>query len=98
MEQLVARQAHNLEVACSSPASATTKDVMYCLHYVFLFMPFLYKTKISAPQKVTKHLYNLNEAHKLSQAQAQTRVYSYNYTFLFEFVFKLASIAVRQYG
>ena len=24
MEQLVARQAHNLEVACSSPASATT--------------------------------------------------------------------------
>lgn len=54
-------------------------------------------SKIS-PQKVTKHLYNLNEAHKLSQAQAQTRVYSYNYTFLFEFVFKLASIAVRQYG
>ena len=53
--------------------------------------------KIS-PQKVTKHLYNLNEAHKLSQAQAQTRVYSYNYTFLFEFVLKLASIAVRQYG
>ena len=64
---------------------------------LFLFMPFLYKTKM-APQKVTKHLYNLNEAHKLSQAQAQTRVYSYNYTFLFEFVFKLASIAVRQYG
>ena len=25
MEQLVARQAHNLEVACSSPASATIK-------------------------------------------------------------------------
>ena len=24
VEQLVARQAHNLEVACSSPASATT--------------------------------------------------------------------------
>lgn len=61
---------------------------------------FVYATssiKISA-QKVTKHLYNLNEAHKLSQAQAQTRVYSYNYTFLLEFVFKLASIAVRQYG
>ena len=26
VEQLVARQAHNLEVACSSPASATTKS------------------------------------------------------------------------
>ena len=26
VEQLVARQAHNLEVACSSPASATKKD------------------------------------------------------------------------
>ena len=25
VEQLVARQAHNLEVACSSPASATKK-------------------------------------------------------------------------
>lgn len=71
---------------------------MYCLHYVFFCLcHFLYKTKIS-PQKVTKHLYNLNEAHKLSQTQAQTRVYSYNYTFLFEFVFKLASIAVRQYS
>ena len=26
VEQLVARQAHNLEVACSNPASATTKS------------------------------------------------------------------------
>ena len=26
VEQLVARQAHNLEVACSSPASATTSS------------------------------------------------------------------------
>ena len=26
VEQLVARQAHNLEVACSSPASATKKE------------------------------------------------------------------------
>ena len=26
VEQLVARQAHNLEVACSSPASATTSE------------------------------------------------------------------------
>ena len=28
VEQLVARQAHNLEVACSSPASATIKPVI----------------------------------------------------------------------
>ena len=28
VEQLVARQAHNLEVACSSPASATMKPVV----------------------------------------------------------------------
>ena len=27
VEQLVARQAHNLEVACSSPASATTAAI-----------------------------------------------------------------------
>ena len=27
VEQLVARQAHNLEVACSSPASATNNDI-----------------------------------------------------------------------
>ena len=27
VEQLVARQAHNLEVACSNPASATTKKL-----------------------------------------------------------------------
>ena len=34
VEQLVARQAHNLEVACSSPASATTsnlKGLLFCL-------------------------------------------------------------------
>ena len=30
VEQLVARQAHNLEVACSSPASATTRRVASC--------------------------------------------------------------------
>ena len=30
MEQLVARQAHNLEVACSSPASATNNDIASC--------------------------------------------------------------------
>ncbi len=28
VEQLVARQAHNLEVACSSPASATKKNAV----------------------------------------------------------------------
>ena len=33
VEQLVARQAHNLEVACSSPASATTA----ALSAAFLF-------------------------------------------------------------
>ena len=30
VEQLVARQAHNLEVACSSPASATTAAFKGC--------------------------------------------------------------------
>ena len=30
VEQLVARQAHNLEVACSSPASATNDDITSC--------------------------------------------------------------------
>ena len=30
VEQLVARQAHNLEVACSSPASATNNDIANC--------------------------------------------------------------------
>ena len=30
VEQLVARQAHNLEVACSSPASATNNDIASC--------------------------------------------------------------------
>ena len=34
VEQLVARQAHNLEVACSSPASATTaayERLLFCV-------------------------------------------------------------------
>ena len=31
VEQLVARQAHNLEVACSSPASATNQCPEYLL-------------------------------------------------------------------
>ena len=35
VEQLVARQAHNLEVACSSPASATTSTL---LERAFSFM------------------------------------------------------------
>ena len=29
VEQLVARQAHNLEVACSSPASATIQRIIF---------------------------------------------------------------------
>ena len=44
VEQLVARQAHNLEVACSSPASATTKSD-FCrtsfFIYVSTFLQFL---------------------------------------------------------
>ena len=37
VEQLVARQAHNLEVACSSPASATKKtQVQENLRFLFL--------------------------------------------------------------
>ena len=37
VEQLVARQAHNLEVACSSPASATKQasDNKYCRMFLF---------------------------------------------------------------
>ena len=35
VEQLVARQAHNLEVACSSPASATTEVRFYRTFFVF---------------------------------------------------------------
>ena len=40
VEQLVARQAHNLEVACSSPASATHNDIASCKttsYVVFVF-------------------------------------------------------------
>ena len=39
VEQLVARQAHNLEVACSSPASATNNDIASCntTSYVVFF-------------------------------------------------------------
>ena len=40
MEQLVARQAHNLEVARSNPASATNNDITSCKetsYVVFLF-------------------------------------------------------------
>ena len=40
VEQLVARQAHNLEVACSSPASATNNDIASCntIGYVVFFV------------------------------------------------------------
>ena len=41
MEQLVARQAHNLEVACSSPASATIKRMFYNEH------PFFVQSRVS---------------------------------------------------
>ena len=39
VEQLVARQAHNLEVACSSLASATNNDIASCkaTSYVVFF-------------------------------------------------------------
>ena len=35
VEQLVARQAHNLEVACSSPASATIKADIFMSAFLF---------------------------------------------------------------
>ena len=38
VEQLVARQAHNLEVACSSPASATTWRTICCYQHVVRFL------------------------------------------------------------
>ena len=37
VEQLVARQAHNLEVACSSPASATTAAFLGCFYFIVSF-------------------------------------------------------------
>ena len=37
VEQLVARQAHNLEVACSSPASATNKSKFFKEFRLFYF-------------------------------------------------------------
>lgn len=36
VEQLVARQAHNLEVACSSPASATIKADIFMSAFFIL--------------------------------------------------------------
>ena len=42
VEQLVARQAHNLEVACSSPASATTtseKQITKAFRTFFVYTP-----------------------------------------------------------
>lgn len=49
VEQLVARQAHNLEVACSSPASATiTSEVVDNQHFgrFPVLMPDTFRTKI----------------------------------------------------
>ena len=46
VEQLVARQAHNLEGACSSPASATIKDaktVLNCFASFLLTKAVLYE-------------------------------------------------------
>ena len=41
VEQLVARQAHNLEVACSSPASATkNKKAVFLTAFFFFFFLF----------------------------------------------------------
>ena len=46
VEQLVARQAHNLEVACSSPASATNvKSDCFGLLFLTAF-PYYYGTVI----------------------------------------------------
>ena len=38
VEQLVARQAHNLEVACSSPASATKEAQVTDLSFIFYLL------------------------------------------------------------
>ena len=40
VEQLVARQAHNLEVACSSPASATNNDITSSLATSYVVFSF----------------------------------------------------------
>ena len=48
VEQLVARQAHNLEVACSSPASATTKNAsvfFFLYRYVRLYFIVMQQKK-----------------------------------------------------
>ena len=50
VEQLVARQAHNLEVARSNPASATTKKMQAITACIFLLLrqnPSRAKNKIS---------------------------------------------------
>ena len=41
VEQLVARQAHNLEVACSSPASATKEETRDFLGFLCFFVKSL---------------------------------------------------------
>ena len=46
VEQLVARQAHNLEVACSSPASATHNDITSCKNNELCRFLFYTATKI----------------------------------------------------
>ena len=60
MEQLVARQAHNLEVVRSSRASATTKGLKQNC-----FKPFLLYNPFKAPYQYTKtkFLSNLLKSH-----------------------------------
>ena len=58
VEQLVARQAHNLEVACSSPASATTA-AFYGL--LFLWCQDIVHAKTTKAQVVIRLLALLNK-------------------------------------
>ena len=46
VEQLVARQAHNLEVACSSPASATNNDIASCKATSYVVFSFYTATNL----------------------------------------------------
>ena len=46
VEQLVARQAHNLEVACSSLASATNNDIASCKATSYVVFTFYTATNL----------------------------------------------------
>ena len=58
VEQLVARQAHNLEVACSSPASATNNDIASCkaTSYVVFFVLWCDKSATKLIKQIDKLL------------------------------------------